>query len=116
MDSESVGIRIKRAREQLGLSQERLGEMVELPQSTISYLEAGSRRLSVSEVPRFADVLQQPMTYFLEGELSNSDWDQAVLKEFHRIDSPEAREAFFKVIRVFQEFADSIKAKNSRSD
>lgn len=115
LSSNDVGQRIRWAREQLGLTQEQLGELVSLDQRSISELENSRRRLSVTELRLFAAALGKPQFYFLEGELGGDDWNSAILSELQRLDSTEARNAIFKIVQTFCEFAEAVEAKHQKS-
>lgn len=55
--------RIRELREKAGLSAERLADRVGTTQATISRLETGARRLTVSWMRRIADALQVLQTF-----------------------------------------------------
>jgi Zn-dependent peptidase ImmA (M78 family)/DNA-binding XRE family transcriptional regulator len=59
-----IGARIKRAREQQGLTQGELGERVGKTQTAISYWEAGRRSPDVDDIVAVADALDVEVTYF----------------------------------------------------
>ena len=52
---ETIGRAISRLREQQGWSQRQLAKWVALDQSAVSRIEAGRRRVSATELQRFAD-------------------------------------------------------------
>ena len=52
-----IGARIRRQREQIGLTQEQLGEACDLSTSFVGHIERGSRKLSVESLFRIASVL-----------------------------------------------------------
>lgn len=61
-----IGSKIKEAREGKGLSQRELADKVGFESATsISLIEAGERKISVFDLERVADVLNEPIEYFL---------------------------------------------------
>ena len=58
--------RLKRARLEAGLSQMIVADKLHKPQSYISKIESGERRLDVAEMKRFAEIYKKPADYFLK--------------------------------------------------
>jgi len=65
-----VGRRIRQAREDCGLSQAELGQLLRRPRThaAISDIERGKTRLDVEELTELAAVLKQPLLFFLKIE------------------------------------------------
>lgn len=99
MDLVELGRRIRRAREQLGYSQEAFAHLVDKDQTSISEYENGKRKLSITDIPQFAQILEVPIAYFFEGEASPSDLDRALLDEFHQL-SDQAKPYVISVVRT----------------
>jgi transcriptional regulator with XRE-family HTH domain len=68
MNAWDLGRRIRRVREQAGLSQRDLAERVELDQSQVSRIENGERSVSVTELYQIAAACQTTVKDILEGE------------------------------------------------
>lgn len=63
-----IGRRIRRARENLGISQEDLARRLDYSSpATISHFEAGERRISIVDLQRIAAILGLPTAYFFGG-------------------------------------------------
>jgi transcriptional regulator with XRE-family HTH domain len=62
-----VGSRLKSRRQQLGLSQEKLGEAVHLTFQQIQKYEQGTNRISCSRIYHFAKLLDVEVSYFFKG-------------------------------------------------
>jgi len=60
--------RIRSIREQLGYSQERLAELLNVSRVTVSQIEAGRRKLSASDLKKLSDIFQIPADYLLNPE------------------------------------------------
>jgi transcriptional regulator with XRE-family HTH domain len=87
------------------LSQEELAQRVSKSQKAISQYENGTRRMFVNDLPRFADALQVPVSYFLTGELVLDEVDALIVRELQRLPSLEAKQALLKLVQVFCDFA-----------
>lgn len=103
-DLTNVGQRIKRAREELELSQEKFGELVGKSQRTISDIERGAVRLFVDDLYRFASTLNKPVVYFLEDDINDDDLDVVLMREFRQLPSTEAKQTMLRVIQAFAAF------------
>lgn len=56
--SEDFAARLKKEREQLGLNQSELAEMAQIPASSISHFEAGTREPAIGTLVRLANALK----------------------------------------------------------
>ena len=56
--------RLKKARLDAGLTQVQVSKRLKLPQTVISKIERGERRLDVVETGRFAKLYKKSLTYF----------------------------------------------------
>ncbi|MGE5405774.1 MAG: helix-turn-helix domain-containing protein [Candidatus Saccharibacteria bacterium] len=61
-----IGEKIQRAREDRGLSQEQLANLIGCSQSALSNYEKGKRRLYLTQLESLARVLDMPIEYFME--------------------------------------------------
>jgi transcriptional regulator with XRE-family HTH domain len=66
MDNERIalGLRLKEAREYLGLSQQEVGDNLNLPRSAVSLMEAGQRKVEMLELKELAKIYGRPIGYF----------------------------------------------------
>ena len=58
--------RLKKARVAGGFSQQAVAEKLGKPQSFISKIESGERRLDVAEIKKFADIYKKDITFFIK--------------------------------------------------
>ena len=65
-DAKLVGLKIKRRREELNLTQEKLAELLRVSWSAVSKWEIGERKPSYSCLKKLSKVLDVPVTYFFE--------------------------------------------------
>lgn len=100
MDQAELGLRIRRARERIGMSQETLAEAVKRDQKAVSEYENGKRKLPATEIPLYASVLGVPITYFYEGDFQADDLDQLLLQEFHTLRTTEDKYAAIQAVQI----------------
>src|SRR5258708_10100345 len=61
-----IGLRIRRARELLGMSQEDLAKRLGKVKNAVSSYETGVRTIKVTELQTLAQALRVPISYFFE--------------------------------------------------
>jgi transcriptional regulator with XRE-family HTH domain len=66
-----IARRLKEARNLAGLSQTRTAELLGMHRPTVTEIEAGNRRVSAEEIPRFADLYDVSVAWVL-GEAPDS--------------------------------------------
>lgn len=87
VSSKKMGEKIKFRRQDLGMSQERLAEVLEVSYQQIQRYESGRNRLNVENIQSIAHALGVPTSYFFESSdisqpvLESSD-ERALLKDF----------------------------------
>lgn len=64
--SREIGERIKKRRKELGISQEKLAEILGVTYQQIQRYENGTNRLNVENIQLIADALSVPVSYFFE--------------------------------------------------
>ena len=58
--------RLKKARIEAGLAQQAVAGKLDKPQSYISKIESGERRLDVAEIKRFAVIYKKDISFFIK--------------------------------------------------
>ena len=58
--------RLKKARLEIGLKQVEVAKKLAKPQSYISKIEQGERRVDVAELKKIADIYKKPLDYFVK--------------------------------------------------
>lgn len=58
--------RLKKTRINVGLSQQAVADKLGKPQSYISKIESGERRLDVAEMKKFSEIYRKSVDYFLK--------------------------------------------------
>lgn len=65
-DYKKIIERLKKVRIETNLSQQAVADKLGKPQSYISKIESGERRLDVAEMKKFAVIYKKPVDYFLK--------------------------------------------------
>lgn len=99
--NEEIGERIRNAREDAHLTQERLAEIIGVSVQYISDLERGVSGASVYTLTKICRSLNASCDYILMGREKNIDIDR--LLEFQRLGrlSPEKQRALINIINTF---------------
>jgi len=58
--------RLKEARLEVGLSQQDVANKLNKPQSYVSKIESGERRLDVAEIKKFANTYKRDVSFFIK--------------------------------------------------
>ncbi|HSQ97592.1 MAG TPA: helix-turn-helix transcriptional regulator [Rickettsiales bacterium] len=116
-----VGARLKIRRNELGLSQNKIGELTGVTFQQIQKYEKGSNRIGSSRLYEFAKILKVPVSYFFDqyevaygdkGYLSDSktNFDDknavsekeviALIKNFSSIKDPELRKSITNLAKT----------------
>lgn len=69
MDHVSLGHRVARAREDAGITQGKMAELVGIERSALSRAEKGERKLTVTEMVAIAEALRRPLAFFVNDPL-----------------------------------------------
>ncbi|MGE5396429.1 MAG: helix-turn-helix domain-containing protein [Chitinophagales bacterium] len=110
MGFKEIGKKIQQGREEKGYSQEQLARMIGCSQSALSNYEKGKRRLYLSQLEQLAQVLDQPIEYFMETRTTEEhkpgieDQDKDLLRllnEFYGLNQSERQSVldFIQFIR-----------------
>ncbi len=103
VDQRELGQRIRRAREQIGMSQETLAEQTERDQKAVSEYENGKRKLPAIALPTYARILGVPIAYFFDEDFQVDGFDQLLLREFHTLVSHEDKQAAIQAVRLISD-------------
>lgn len=70
-DRQTLGERLRGAREYVGLKQEDVARHLGIPRSALSHIEAGQRKVDALELARMAKLYQRPVSWFTGEEVSS---------------------------------------------
>lgn len=65
-DRSKIGERLKNAREYLGLSQEEVSKVINIPRSALSAIESGQRGVDVLELKALAKIYKLPVSHLTD--------------------------------------------------
>lgn len=95
-----IGARIRRQREQIGLTQEQLGEACDLSTSFIGHIERGSRKLSVESLCKIASVLGISTDSLLFDRMDQENALPAEIASLLKGTGPSERNQFWRTVRI----------------
>ena len=87
-----LGLRLKKHREYLGMSQQYVAECTGIPRSAVSEIEHGNRRVDAVELAKLARLYQVPVSWLLdEDEQARADMHALNLftRKFSRLTSED---------------------------
>lgn len=106
IDSKKMGERIKFRRQDIGMSQERLAEILDVSYQQIQRYESGRNRLNVENIQVIASALDVPITFFFDpssttefSSLTDSTEEKTLLKHFRQIEHNPDRQVVILVAR-----------------
>lgn len=108
--SREIGERIKRRRKELGISQERLAEILGVTYQQVQRYENGTNRLNVENIQLIAAALSVPVSYFFELEkpavVAERPYpylpteEDRLLKYFRKIKEAGSRNIVFQIAKL----------------
>lgn len=63
-DRRDLGLRLREAREYLGLSQDEVAKYLAIPRTALSHIESGQRRIDALELKKIAILYKKPVSFF----------------------------------------------------
>lgn len=103
-----TGARIRRQREQLGLTQEQLGEACELSASFVGHIERGSRKLSVESLYKLASVLNVSADYLLFGRMLQETTLPPEISAILQDTDNGKRQQFWRTVKILASHLDEL--------
>ena len=112
LSSKSIGEKIKFRRQDIGMSQERLAELVGVSFQQVQRYENGRNKISVERIQQIAAALSIPVAYFFDvavpaplvsdipEEYAPSSEEKTLLKYFGRVSSKSARQFVITAARL----------------
>ena len=112
LSSKTIGERVKFRRQDIGMSQERLAEILGVSFQQIQRYEAGANRISVERIQQIAIAMSVPIIYFFENGPAMSivseppeyyayaGDERILLRHFKRISSKAARQFVITAARL----------------
>jgi transcriptional regulator with XRE-family HTH domain len=111
LSSKAIGEKVKFRRQDIGMSQERLAEILGVSYQQVQRYESGRNKISVERVQQIAAALVVPVGFFFGNEFSQivtvplyhytpSDEVKTLLKYFEKISGKSQREVVISVARL----------------
>ncbi len=107
LDAKAMGERIKLARKNKLLTQEKLSEMVGISLNFYGMIERGEKGLSVQTLSRICSVLGESMDYLVSGHVNASD-NSPIVKHYNSLTPSQRKSAE----DMFEAWIKSIKNKD----
>lgn len=77
-DRQTLGGRLRVAREYVGLKQDDVARHLAIPRSALSHIEAGQRKVDALELTRMAKLYQRPVSWFTGEQDTSSELPEEV--------------------------------------
>lgn len=104
LDYNIIGERLKKARTDKGLTQEKLAEKLDVSIAFLSRIERGSSHISLKRLSQICDILEISEGSILNGSSNNSNTYLA--SEYNKLFknmTPEKQKLIYKIIKVINE-------------
>lgn len=102
LDSKEMGRRLRKFRQEAGLSQEGLAELINVTFQQVQKYESGQTTLSITRLQQIADALKvQAVDFFDRKPVKNSRLtveEDELLQSFRKIKNAEMRECILKLV------------------
>lgn len=102
MGNKQIGERIRRFRQNAGLSQEKLAELVGVSFQQVQKYESGYTTLNINKLQQIADALKVPVTEFFEAipekNIRLTGEEEQLLDSFRGIKNAEMRCCVLKLV------------------
>lgn len=73
MEYELIGKRVKKARKDKGITQEKFAEDLGVSVSFVSQVESGEKRFNLNRISEVSKILERPISYFIDGYEGKSE-------------------------------------------
>lgn len=73
MEYELIGKRVKKARREKGITQEKFAEELGVSVSFVSQVETGEKKFNLARISEVSKILERPISYFVEGYEGKSE-------------------------------------------
>ena len=100
-----IGKRIKQAREDKGLTQEKLAESLDVSNAYISKVERGKTSIGLERLSEISEILEEKMVYLLNGtDSSSKDYLRNEITDMIEGCSPETIKLIASIIKPIVEY------------
>ena len=100
MEYKLIGKRVKKARSDKGLTQEKFAEELGVSVSFISQVESGEKKFNLSRISEVSKILEKPITYFVDGyECKSTDELEETIELLKKMDDKQLKLAL-EIVRA----------------
>lgn len=104
LDYNIIGERLKKARTEKGLTQEKLSEKLDVSIAFLSRIERGSSHISLKRLSQVCDILGITEGSILNGSSNNSEtYLSSEFEQLLKNVSPEKQKLIYKIAKVISE-------------
>ena len=104
LDYNIIGERLKKARTDKGLTQEKLAEKLDVSIAFLSRIERGSSHISLKRLSQICDILQISEGPILNGSSNNSNsYLSSEFEELLKSSTPEKQKLIYKMAKIINE-------------
>lgn len=104
LDYNIIGERLKKARTERGLTQEKLSEKLDVSIAFLSRIERGSSHISLKRLSQVCDILGITEGSILNGSSNNSEtYLSSEFEQLLKNVSPEKQKLIYKIAKVISE-------------
>lgn len=104
LDYNIIGERLKKARTDKGLTQEKLAEKLDVSIAFLSRIERGSSHISLKRLSQICDILQISEGSILNGSSNNSNsYLSSEFEELLKNSTPEKQKLIYKMAKIINE-------------
>lgn len=103
-DQEQLGLRLRRAREQAGLTQTAAAKALDVSPAAMNQYEAGKRGVDALTLERLGRLYGVPLRFFFGEEIPRADWEEALLACTANL-SPDVRAGVTRLIDAVHDLA-----------
>lgn len=107
-DYSALGERIRKARKNLGLTQEELAEKCDLSTAHIGHIERGTRALSIESLIIISKTLNVSTDYLLLDVALNSEKDVSGILNAVASSDPSKTDKLYSVVKILAENIDKL--------
>ena len=84
MEYKLIGSKVKKARREKGITQEKFAEELGVSVSFISQVEAGDKKFNLARISEVSQILERPVGYFIDGYIED-DSDSSDFEKINNI-------------------------------
>lgn len=104
----SIGKRIRKSREDKGITQEILGELCSLSTSYIGHIERGTRKPSLETLFKIAVILDVSLDWLVFDSVDSTNITFSQISSILKTKSKDKVEVFMNVVRILAEKIDDL--------